>query len=108
MSYTIQTHRELNLIISFGCISTMSIIGFSVLPIINQIMYYNQNGYYYNECALFYFKSFSKESFNICKSTDIHNIIILLSISVPLIISFYMIFRKTFTISTIKEVSINE
>ena len=72
MSHTIQTHKELNLIISFGCILTMCIIGFSILDL-----------------------------FNTSKWIE-------LSISISLMVLFYLVFRKTFTLSTRKEVSLNE
>jgi len=68
MEYTIQTHRELNLIISIGCIFTMSIIGFSVMDLIKDSKW------------------------------------IELSVAISLIVLFYLIFRKTFNISTTKEI----
>lgn len=68
--------RTIIFLLNIGFLCLLPLVGTTVFNTAKQIAEYYQYGFYYYECALYYYTSFDKTSFDICKSMDITTLLI--------------------------------
>src|SRR5574342_1158099 len=73
--------EEITFLFHIGFLCVLPLIGTSVFEMSKQIIQYTQTGYFYQDCMAYYFGTFNKDSFDVCKSTNIFQLIIVYAIT---------------------------
>lgn len=100
-------NKQLNLLIVIGIIIVLPLIGTTIFNSTKYIIEYYNYGYYHYECLAYLSGAFDASFFDICKSTNVNQLIIYLVILIPIFI--YTANRiRTFILYPNKRSVINE